>query len=394
MRNITGQIVEGDDFFPREQDVQRYIATLATENVKLVFPRRSGKSSFVLHLAGRLKGEGWLVAEANVEDCPTELDFVRRLLERLAANGIETSWLNRLRNSLNSQVASVKVGSFLEVKTQSTVASAHATLRDEVETLFRTLDAGPRSILIALDEFPEVLQQIANPQPDGPQRLQNFLHWLRQLRLTYRQRVRWILYGSVGLDSFLERYGLAALVNDLKPLELTPLTVKEAHQFLTRLAEGQELQLKPRVCQDVLNRIGWRLPYFLQLMFDALRGLNATTLESRHVDQAFRLLLSPERLIHFDTWHQRLERQFGSDDLRAARLILLQLCQSPGGHSKQKLLEYLMDQRPNHDPLVVQHQLTSLLITLQREGYLMADDSQVAFRSFLLRDFWRSRFVL
>ena len=53
-----------------------------------------------------------------------------------------------------------------------------------------------------------------------------------------------------------------------------------------------------------------------------------------------------------------------------------------------------MDQRPNHDPLVVQHQLTSLLITLQREGYLMADDSQVAFRSFLLRDFWRSRFVL
>lgn len=394
MRNITGQIVEGDDFFPREQDVQRYIATLATENVKLVFPRRSGKSSFVVHLAGRLKSDGWLVAEANVEDCPTELDFVRRLLERLAANGIEPSLLARLQHALNTRVASVKVGSFLEVKTQGTEASAHATLKDDVETLFRTLDAGPKSILIALDEFPEVLQQIAIPQPDGPQRLQNFLHWLRQLRLTYRKRVRWILYGSVGLDSFLERYGLAALVNDLKPLELTPLTVKEAHQFLTRLAAGQELQLTPRVRQDVLNRIGWPLPYFLQLMFDALRGLNATTLESRHVDHAFRLLLSPERLIHFDTWHQRLERQFGSDDLRAARLILLHLCQSPGGHSKQKLLDHLMGQRPNQDPLVVQHQLTSLLITLQREGYLIADDSQVAFRSFLLRDFWRSRFVL
>lgn len=394
MRNITGQIVEGDDFFPREQDVQRYIATLATENVKLVFPRRSGKSSFVLHLAGRLKGEGWLVAEANVEDCPTELDFVRRLLERLAANGIEPSLFARLQHALNTRVASIKVGSFLELKTQHTETSAQMTLRDELQNLFQNLDARQQPTLIALDEFPEALQQIANQQPDGSQRLQNFLHWLRQLRLTYRQRVRWILYGSVGLDSFLERYGLAALVNDLKPMDLTPLTVKEAHQFLARLAAGQKLQLTSRVCQDVLDRIGWPLPYFLQLMFDALRGLKATTLESRHVEQAFRLLLSPERLTHFDTWHQRLERQFGSDDLRAARLILLQLCQSPSGHSKHNLLDHLMSQRPNQDPLVVQHQLTSLLITLQREGYLLADGSQVAFRSFLLRDFWRSRFVL
>jgi len=243
--------VEGEDFFPREADVRRYLKALEAENLKLVFPRRGGKSSFVLHLAEVLRQQGWQVATANVEDCASELDFVQRLLQILAGIGIESSLLDRLRRSLNSQVASVKVGSFLEVKTQSGDSSPNTTLKEELRQLFEKMDDGPHQILIALDEFPEVLDQIAKSPPDGPQRLNVFLHWLRQLRQTYRRKIRWILYGSVGLDSFLERYQMGAQVNDLRLMDLEPLTVKEAHDFLNRLGAGAGLTLSPQVRQTM-----------------------------------------------------------------------------------------------------------------------------------------------
>ena len=394
MRNITGQIVEGEDFFPREADVRRYLKALETENLKLVFPRRSGKSSFVLHLAGHLRQRNWQVATANVEDCASELDFVQRLLQILARIGIEPSMLDRLRRSLNSQVASVKVGSFLEVKTQSGDSSPNTTLKEELRQLFEKMDAGPQQILIALDEFPEVLDQIAKSPPDGPQRLNVFLHWLRQLRQTYRRKIRWILYGSVGLDSFLERYQMGAQVNDLRLMDLEPLTVKEAHDFLNRLGAGAGLTLSPQVRQTILNRLGWPLPFFLQLMFDALTTLEVRDLQPAHVEVAFQELLSPARLTHYDTWHQRLERQFDAEDLRAARHILLVLCRDAAGRSKQQLFDHLMSLQSTVDPLAVQTQLGQLLVTLEREGYLLQEGSQIGFRSFLLREYWKSKFAL
>ncbi|HBH53233.1 MAG TPA: hypothetical protein DDY91_15195 [Planctomycetaceae bacterium] len=394
MRNITGQIVEGEDFFPRGADVRRYLKALETENLKLVFPRRGGKSSFVLHLAGELRQQGWRVATANVEDCASELDFVQRLLQILAGIGIESSLLDRLRRSLNSQVTSVKMGSFLEVKTQSGDSSPNTTLKEELRQLFERMDAGRQQILIALDEFPEVLHQIAVSPPDGPQRLSVFLHWLRQLRQTHRRQIRWIFYGSVGLDSFLERYQLGAQVNDLRLMDLEPLTVKEAHDFLNRLGAGAGLTLTPQVRQTILNRLGWPLPYFLQLMFDALTTLEVRDLQPAHVEKAFRQLLSPSRLSHYDTWHQRLERQFGVEDLRAARHILLVLCRDAAGRSKQQLFDHLMGLQPTADPLAVQTQLGQLLVTLEREGYLLQEDSRVFFRSFLLREYWKSKFAL
>jgi hypothetical protein len=394
VRNITGQIVDGENFFPREADVRRYLKALETENLKLVFPRRGGKSSFVLHLAEVLRQKGWRVATANVEDCASELDFVQRLLQILAGIGIESSWLDRLRRSLNSQVTSVKVGSILEVKTQSGDSSPNTTLKEELRQLFERMDAGPQQILIALDEFPEVLYQIAKSPSDGPQRLRAFLHWLRQLRQTHRQRIRWIFYGSVGLDSFLERFQLGAVINDLKLMDLSQLTGEESHEFLSRLGDSAALPMSLPVREAILSQLGCPLPYFLQLMFQELKQLDVRDLQPVHVDEAFRAMLSPTRLVNYDTWHQRLSRQFEGQALSDVEGILLTLCQHSQGQSRQQLFDQMMARHQNSDETAVKMQLGRLLNILQSEGYLLQEGTQIAFRSFLLREYWKSKFAL
>jgi hypothetical protein len=47
--------------------------------------------------------------------------------------------------------------------------------------------------------------------------------------------------------------------------------------------------------------------------------------------------------------------------------------------------------KPSADVDKVEEQLARLLIVLQRDGYLLADRGRYAFRSFLLREYWRRR---
>ena len=55
-------------------------------------------------------------------------------------------------------------------------------------------------MLLAIDELPELLLAVGKDER-GNQRVSRLLHWLRALRQTYRQHVRWILLGSIGLDT-------------------------------------------------------------------------------------------------------------------------------------------------------------------------------------------------
>jgi hypothetical protein len=73
---------------------------------------------------------------------------------------------------------------------------------------------------------------------------------------------------------------------------------------------------------------------------------------------------------------------------------LLVLCRDAAGRSKQQLFDHLMGLQSTADPLAVQTQLGQLLVTLEREGYLLQEGSQIGFRSFLLREYWKSKFAL
>ena len=89
MSNITGPLVTGDNFFDRESEMGRLRAAVeAGNNVLISAPRRVGKSSLMLKLAGVLEGAGWRVARADVQECSDEAEFVRKLLTELMVAGV------------------------------------------------------------------------------------------------------------------------------------------------------------------------------------------------------------------------------------------------------------------------------------------------------------------
>jgi hypothetical protein len=79
MNNIAGSPVEGDNFFGREVDVERFREHLDHDDILLLGPRRIGKTSVARAVMARVRAEGWRAVEINVASCADERGFLAKL---------------------------------------------------------------------------------------------------------------------------------------------------------------------------------------------------------------------------------------------------------------------------------------------------------------------------
>lgn len=397
MRNVTGSPVEHDDFFDRPRDLARLQRELANgANPLLTAPRRVGKTSLVLRLCELERQAGRCAVFMNVEGCHDELAFAEKLVDGLSESGLHPEPLSRVSlafRKARQALSGLKVGAAgVDMEMDSTEDPDHSTLGRAVESIVRKIESGGKPVLLAIDEMPELLLALARDE-HGTERVSRLLHWLRALRQTYRQNVRWIFLGSIGLDSFVDDRNLRKAINDLTPLDLEALAPEEADRFLSQLGESNGLRLSAEQRAFIIDRVGWPLPHHLQIVFHALIDSGATQADAAAVDAAFAHLLLPNNLSQFDTWRQRLEEQFGQSDATAAKDILRHLCQHAGGRERAHVLNALMSARQTADPAAVEDQLARLLLMLQRDGYLLESAGRYTFRSFLLREYWHRREV-
>lgn len=396
MRNVTGSPVEHDDFFDRPRDLARLQRELANgANSLLTAPRRVGKTSLVLRLCELERQAGRCAVFINVEGCHDELAFAEKLVDGLSESGLHPEPLSRVSlafRKARQALSGLKVGAAGVDMTIAAEDPDHTTLGRAVESVFRKIESGGKPVLLAIDEMPELLLALARDE-HGTERVSRLLHWLRALRQTYRQNVRWIFLGSIGLDSFVDDRNLRKAINDLTPLNLEALAMEEADRFLSQLGESNGLPLSAQQRALIIDRVGWPLPHHLQIVFHALIDSGTTQADAVAVDAAFAHLLLPNNLSQFDTWRQRLEEQFDQSDATAAKDILRHLCQHAGGRKRAQVLNALMSTRQNVDPAAVEDRLARLLLLLQRDGYLLESAGRYAFRSFLLREYWHRREV-
>jgi len=397
VRNVTGSPVEHDDFFDRPRDLARLQRELANgANSLLSAPRRVGKTSLVLRLCELERQAGRCAVFMNVEGCHDELAFAEKLVDGLSESGLHPESLSRVALAFRrarQALSGLKVGAAgVDLEMSFTEDPDLSTLGRAVESIFRKIESGEKPVLLAIDEMPELLLALSKDE-HGAERVSRLLHWLRALRQTYRQNVRWIFLGSIGMDSFVDDRNLRKAINDLTPTNMEALNAEEANRFLFLLGESNGLPLSAEQRALIIDRVGWPLPHHLQIVFHALVDSGATQADPAAVEAAFAHLLLPNNLSQFDTWRQRLEEQFDQSDATAARDILRHLCQHPRGRERAKLLNALMSTRQTADPAAVEDQLARLLLMLQRDGYLLESAGRYAFRSFLLREYWHRREV-
>ena len=244
MNNIVGQPVEGEDFFDRETEVAAVWESLKEGNhVLLLAPRRVGKSSLALRVGELALESGWRFAFVDVQRDHDELSLLGNLFENLKSAGLKVPMLARMtqavawaRRSLKGRVE----GGGLAIEIAGEDGQATATLETLVDQLFRELEDSDTQVLIAMDELPVFLAELHLQEVERESgRLRQFLNWFRALRLRFRKNVRWLLLGSVGLDTFVEAKRLTPTINDLEASTLGAYSEETATLFLQELGSYQ-----------------------------------------------------------------------------------------------------------------------------------------------------------
>jgi hypothetical protein len=387
LRNVTGQVVEGEDFFDRQTEIGRFWRGLETDNLLLLAPRRVGKSSILRRMKADSESRGFTGIYIDVSDCNEELHFVERLYSAILEhhgsadrlwNGIKDSWLGKTI----SRVKKAGGGGFsIEFSSEP---STWARMGEELAEALAGLEG---RTLIQVDELPVFALKLLNRADDANQaRIREFLYWLRRLRQEYPQ-VRWMLAGSIGLDTIASRLNIADSINDLRIETLGAFDEATAHEFLIALSTAYKVELATPVREHLLMRVGWPVPYYLQLLFGKVREHPRPGADD--VDRAMDTLLTPSYKSLFDYWRQRLRDELGRPDSDYAATLLHPASRAPEGISLSILKQVLTPAVPDADTR--DDKVRYLLDVLENDGYLVEESRRWRFRSPLLREYWSRR---
>ena len=326
----------------------------------------------------------------SVADATTELAFAKKLLAALARHPSKDKILRALKKS--------PIAKALGKVRKIAVATVELELKDDAEvdwtilgeSIIAALGATGSRWLLMIDEVPIfVLALLRNDSTGG--RARDFLNWFRTLRQHAEtgKRVRWLLAGSIGLDAVARRMNLGDTINDLNLYtDFGAFTSETACELLDQLAASYDMTLAEAVKLRICERMGWLIPYHLQLCFSELREMQpkgAPSLED--VDQAYERLLSPAKKTYFDFWQQRLHEELGAPDDARAVSILNAIAIDDHGATRQTLSGVLSAEIA--DPTTRDPQLRYLIDILLSDGYIVVIEDRYQFRSSLLRDYWR-----
>lgn len=386
MKNLVGPPVEGDDFFGREKD-ENYIWNKIKEgnSILLSAPRRVGKTSLAKRQLLRAKNEKWRTLEIDLEEIKSEEGFIKKFVEELEKQTWWGSIKKDLKKSIKEWLNSITLsGEYEGIKGE---IKYNASTKDPYDNLNKLLHHD-KPMLIMFDELTVLLSSFIKKE-NGKAKVEDFLDWLRSFRLIKGTQIRWIFCSSIGLENFTNQYGLSDKINDLLPYKIDAFTDSKAKEFINKLSESYKLNMNDAEIDYFLNKLGWYLPFFIQILFEQVNRLHQVEdydINTKTIDMAYDNLLSSK---HFNTWDERLE-DYGENE-KYARILLNRLAQNKTGESRENLQNEIYSKLNDIDKANL---LTSRVINmLLNDGYLIEKSGRYAFRSPLLRDFWFNRFL-
>lgn len=385
--------MEGEDLFDREKEVKHLWDRLETDHILLLAPRRIGKTSLMLRLKSTAPEHGYRALVCSFAGCSDELDCVNTLIESVSALGNEgETLLERVKGEIKQVLPGLKSITLGKFGIEFAKEDDRSHWRTVAEVLIEKLnDQDDGRWLLGVDEVPIFLTNLLKTA-DGLDRVRQFLNWFRVVRQSQRQNVRWLLAGSIGLDTVSARLGLGDTINDLYIYHLDAFTKDTADRFLEALGKDYGVKLDPPTRQHIIGSLGWPIPFHLQHIFAKLhehlsdsRGTPSVAM----VDEVFKVMLNPAHKALFDYWRQRLTEELGAPDDSYAVHLLNHVCQDPSGVTKATLKQVLSERVS--EEIARDERLRYLMDVLETDGYVVLREDRYSFRLELLRRYWQMR---
>lgn len=352
-------------------------------SIHMPAPRRIGKTWTIGRLAQDLRASGWQAIEVDVEGMSEPEEFARDLCVRIEA---QFSAKERFKAHAIQRLSNFLEGDWGDKPLD---ALGRVDPLDFAETLIESLDASGENTAIIVDEVAYFFLALAQRDAEAAR---HFAYKLRALQQRYKN-VRWLITGSIGLDTIARRYGLEGAFVDFDTFVLEPFTREEARSYMRDpIIQQQFNHLFDAADEDfdaMFAELGWLAPYYLRMVANEVRPSgskeNGSMLATRaDFETAFERLLQPNRRSEFAVWREHVEKNLPTADRSLAKRVLTHLSANIEGDTGDTLLARIQ----SDDASVARRQLLDILAMLTNDGLIVKADRRYAFRSGLVRRYW------
>lgn len=389
--NLVGPPVRGSDFYGRDKFVDLVWERISFGHVILAAPRRFGKTSVMYRLIDAPRWDYRLV-HSDLEHFKGPADLLTSLVVQFSKDDA----LSQISSALSYVPRKIWKGfrdSIDEVEVHKLKVKLKDTIRphwqESGEELFGAVAGSTHKVVFILDEFAVMIDRMAR-HPESLEEAKTLLRWLRHLRQAPQtENVRFLIAGSIGIGHVLRQMGETASINDFEHLKLEPFPAKVADDFLCALSDAHEVPLPIVARKKILQLIGTRVPYFLQVMFSEVakaykQGGGAPTPASVQ-KLYFEKVLGVDCKTYFDHYYGRLRDYYEPTDERAAKAILRRLAEE-GAVARNSCYHIFQTHGRGRDA----DAFHGLMANLENDFYINFDakTQHYEFSCKLLRDWW------
>ena len=392
MSVISGPAL-GADFFDREEEVKAILGSLRNDNILLVAPRRYGKTSVMRAVERKLTENGYLCLYLDVMHVNSPKDFVFWLaIAAFDARKERETFLDHLKSSF------IHVGKRLqevEVSTSGLKAKFTEGVKEEISDdnwsakgydVFNAIKqlSEQDCVCIIIDELSECVNNMAKREEE---QARAFLQWLRSIRQTMFEDLKFIYGGSVSFTGIVRNFGSLAWINDLKPVDISGFSEKVASQFIREAFDDRGWEYTEEMGLKILECVGEPyIPYFISVFLSTIFEEDERWLSEEDIEELYNSkLLGAHGRGYFDNYKQRLRVYYEGTLARAAEDILREVCLAEDGYPKT--LAFDLFRRATE--IADEEKFINLLRELENDFYITFDGEQIRFQSKVLRDWWR-----
>ncbi|MCY4454333.1 MAG: AAA family ATPase [Immundisolibacterales bacterium] len=397
----TGAPVDPVDLRFRGAFVANLWRTLRSGHVVLAAPRRTGKTSVMDYLRDHPEN-GFRVVSINVQDLTHPADFFQVLLDafhdahpEFVRDRLAEGW--GLVSGVLDRVESIGAGGF-KLAIRGSDPDWRTNWRRHGDTFLAQARNAGDPILFIIDEFPDMLINLAR---EDKGLLREFLAWFRTQRQNpapTRDSIRWLVGGSVNLAGTLDALGLVDLINDLEDVSLPPLTEEHIETFVADMLGGRSVPFDADVPRRLIARLGRPIPFFMQI---ATRDLyrrwkrGQRRIAATDVDAVFNeMIVGSAARTQLQHYYSRIRQYYAEPKRSIAHALLGQISVSESGlrretllHETERALADLCATLPAHQRRQLFNQL---MFDLENDFYIVeVEGGTCDFASGVLKSWWR-----
>ena len=394
-RNLVGPIPEPQELYGRDDLIDYLWKQIAGCNILLLAPRRFGKSGVMRHVLLKPR-DGYLPLDFELEDVQSPEEFVWRVTAKLLKHDKLRGVLSKARD-LPSAVGDWVRDNFDEVGFEGAKVKFKEAIKEdwakEATRLMLEMEKAEPAIIFIFDEFPTMIENLT--AKCGAEVAVEFLGWFRKMRLEHKDKLRrhrFLVAGSIGIDTVLRTLGVPDKFNDFHRIFVEPLAEPDARQLTRDLAETHEIAWNDSLDTELFSLLGVHVPYFIHLLFSQLgqlpraRRQALTPEELRPIYQE--RVLGPTCKDYFQHYSSRL-RRLGKAGERAAVAMLRSVAGAPAGRLSRSALFDLY--RRTRGRGATDLEFDTLLGDLEHDWYLVLDPNtnEYHFMVKVMQDWWR-----